>query len=139
MPDMWTHLVGGKLAVELVREEKWRRSILAHNNTYYLGCQAPDFFYYYNFQPWKRDKIGNLVSAAIHMERCQDFAVSLVSGLDPASPSYVSDVVFVLGFLCHWAIDRITHPYPYCRRGSLMLPSTVPYSDRRLDKTKWSS
>lgn len=111
MPDMWTHLVGGKRAAELITQEKWRRSISAHGNTFYLGCQAPDLFYYYNFQPWKRDKIGNLVSAAIHAERCRDFAVSLVSGLNPSSPSYISDVVFVLGFLCHWVVDRVTHPY----------------------------
>lgn len=111
MPDMWTHLVGGKRAAESIFQEKWKRSILAHGNTFILGCQAPDLFYYYNFQPWKRDKIGNLISAAIHNERCQDFAVSLVSGLNPSSPSYISDVVFVLGFLCHWVVDRVTHPY----------------------------
>lgn len=111
MPDMWTHLVGGKRVTELIAKERWRRSVLAHGNTFILGCQAPDLFYYYNFQPWKRDKIGNLVSAAIHNERCRDFAVSLVHGLNPASPSYISDVVFVLGFLSHWVVDRVTHPY----------------------------
>ena len=111
MPDMWTHLVGGKLAAQSIAQEKWRRSVLAHGNMFVLGCQAPDLFYYYNFHPWKRDKIGNLVSGAIHLEKCRDFAVSLVSELNPSSPSYISDVVFVLGFLCHWVLDRVTHPY----------------------------
>lgn len=111
MPDMWTHLVGGKLAANLITREKWRNSVLEHGNMNNLGCQAPDFFYYYNFQPWKRDKVGNLVSAAIHAEKCQDFYVSLVGGLDASAQSYVADVVFVLGFICHWAVDRVTHPY----------------------------
>jgi len=111
MPDMWSHLIGGKLAAEVMTDEKWQQIIRKHINLFYFGCQAPDMFYYYNFQPWKRDKIGNLVSAAIHGERCRDFAVSLVNGIDPASESYESDVVFVLGFFCHWVMDRVAHPY----------------------------
>jgi len=133
MPDMWTHLIGGKLAAELVADTKWRIAIDTHRKLFYLGCQAPDQFYYHNFQPWKRDKIGNLVSAAIHAEKCQDFALRLIEGIDTQAASFESDVVFVLGFFCHWVVDRITHPYIHyisgfeAKRKASSVVSAIPH------------
>jgi hypothetical protein len=108
---MWTHLIGGRLAVDSMVNGKWRKELLGHEEALSLGCQAPDMFYYCNFQPWKWDKMPNLISAAIHLERCRDFAVALVDALDQGRETFAQDLAFVLGCLSHWVLDRVTHPY----------------------------
>jgi hypothetical protein len=82
-----------------------------------LGCQAPDFFYYHNFRPWQTGRTVNMVSAAIHAERCGDFALELVRRACKESVERESALAFVAGFVSHWVLDRVTHPYIHYRAG----------------------
>ena len=123
MPDAWAHHICGQLAAQRIRDVDRRSLMLSQKAALNLGCQAPDFFYYHNFRPWQTGRTLNMLSAAIHAERCDDFAVELVKNACQGSVEPESDLAFVAGFVSHWVLDRVTHPYIHYRAG---VPGSKP-------------
>ncbi len=108
MPDLWTHIICGREVLGLV-EEGFAKTAREDRNLYFLGCQGPDLFFYHNFWPWDGD--GRVFSLAnkIHHEKCGLFLrESLKFARINPGPRIV---VYLMGFICHWCLDRITHPY----------------------------
>ncbi|MGE5654605.1 MAG: zinc dependent phospholipase C family protein [Bacillota bacterium] len=120
MPDIWTHLITGDRIATAVSHPEWSAMIHEHRRLFDFGCQGPDFFLYYNFWPWCKDKRGNALGDMIHHVHCGAFfeqvflyvaSLSGSSDFDPAAS-------YGLGLLCHWALDRATHPYIHYIAGS---------------------
>ncbi|MDZ7543944.1 hypothetical protein GNF83_22840, partial [Clostridium perfringens] len=63
MPNIWTHLLFGDEAMKAAGMSSWieERKL---RNLFYLGCQGPDFLFYHNFLPWKKDKTMNRIGSA---------------------------------------------------------------------------
>ena len=74
------------------------------------GAQGPDFFFCHRFLPWQRGEKLDMYAESLHdtppsqtLSVMRDYYWS--SGKDPVSLSYI------YGFLCHYALDRLAHPF----------------------------
>ena len=43
-----------------------------------LGCQGPDFLFYHNFLPWKKDKKLIELGSRMHKDACGPFLLELI-------------------------------------------------------------
>lgn len=108
MPDVWTHLICGREVLSSV-EERFRKLAHSEIKLFYFGCQGPDFFFYYNFLPWVGDKRGIVLGNRIHHEKCGLFFRESLKYLK-RNPN-VKTTVYLMALMCHWCLDRTTHPY----------------------------
>lgn len=76
---------------------------------YSWGAQGPDFLFCHRYFPWMRGKTLKAYGSRLHetnpsatLNAMRDF---LSRHSDPAYRSYV------LGFVCHYALDSTAHPY----------------------------
>lgn len=81
-----------------------------------LGCQGPDFLFYHNFLPWKKDKKLNELGSLMHKDACGPFLLDLVRQVQGRG-LYNPAVLYVLGFLTHHVLDRNLHPYVFYKSG----------------------
>lgn len=108
MPDVWTHIIGGREALAGV-EEGFRKMAREGKKLFFLGCQGPDLFFYHNFLPWDDDKRVSFLGSRMHHEKCGLFyRESLRYARKNHDPGMV---VYLMGLICHWCLDRSTHPY----------------------------
>ncbi|WNR42192.1 zinc dependent phospholipase C family protein [Paenibacillus roseipurpureus] len=115
MPNIWTHFIfGQKLMDELhhtaVLNDKQMRNIFS------LGCQGPDFLFYHNFLPWKKDKKLVELGSQMHKDNCGPFLLELIKQVRGRG-LYNPAVMYVLGFLTHHILDRNLHPYVFYKSG----------------------
>lgn len=81
-----------------------------------LGCQGPDFLFYHNFLPWKKDKTLNQLGSLMHTKMCGPFLEDLLRQVQGRG-LYNPAVVYVLGFITHHILDRHMHPYVFHKSG----------------------
>lgn len=113
MPDVWTHLIAGDMLLGGLQPGVWRSAAHEFRPMFDFGCQGTDFFFYYNFWPWVKDKSATAIGETVHHTRCREFhrAVFVHLKNQKQTKDYQAAVVYGLGLLCHWAVDRNTHPY----------------------------
>lgn len=113
MPDIWTHIIAGKDIASDINNPWWQQQIKENINLFRFGCQGPDFFLYYNFWPWKKDKRGCYYGDIIHTHRCGDFYQEIIKYIkhNTRPETSIPLTVYLLGLICHWAVDRTAHPY----------------------------
>ncbi|MCL6610280.1 MAG: zinc dependent phospholipase C family protein [Peptococcaceae bacterium] len=109
MPDLWTHIFCGREALAGV-EERFRKAARDLKNLFFLGCQGPDLFFYYDFLPWGDKRVFSLGNR-IHHERCGLFFRESLK-FARRNPD-AGTIVYLMGLVCHWCLDRVTHPYIY--------------------------
>lgn len=78
-----------------------------------LGAVAPDIFYFYHIFQRKKARKAQYWGNALHHRRVFEFVQAL---LDHARQEEDLDrkwkkMAFALGYLCHCAVDIVTHPY----------------------------
>lgn len=82
---------------------------MAARGAFRLGCQGPDFFFFHNMLSKTKSQhaIGNMLHERnidlVMRELCRQ------AGQDEAALAYV------MGFLCHYALDYNAHPYIYSK------------------------
>lgn len=108
MPDVWTHILCGQEVLAGARES-FRKMVQEQKKIYLFGCQGPDFFYYHNFFPWKKNKSAVMLGSRIHHEKCGLFFRESLKYLKNNPKPKI--IVYVMGLIIHWCLDRITHPY----------------------------
>ncbi len=103
MASIYTHFVFGQEVLKRL-PTKYRNLIENYKNYYILGQQGPDFFYFYKPYSDKGSKIGT----KIHQSTCEIFLENSLSNI-----KYLSEpqLVYLFGFLCHYALDIMIHPY----------------------------
>ena len=79
-------------------------------NAFLWGAQGPDFLYYHRiFQPWSKNirEIGS----RLHHEKPS----RLLSAMRDVQHSEGNETTefYLLGFLCHYSLDRTAHPFVY--------------------------
>ncbi|MTI81219.1 MAG: zinc dependent phospholipase C family protein [Firmicutes bacterium] len=133
MPDIWTHIIAGQETAAKLDNPFWQQQIEKHKDVYRLGCQGPDFFYYHNFWPWLKDKSGDFYGNAIHKEKCGQFyqeIIKYVKKIDnPIERNII--IVYLMGLITHWTVDRSTHPYIYYIAG-IEKHNQVPIGSHKL-------
>lgn len=132
MPDSITHSF---FALDVAQELKIN-SIKKHKDIYIVGAQGPDHYFFYNFMPCKKSngipKVGNL----LHSSSTQKFLITFIEKL---KKSYIdSAYAFILGWVCHYALDTTAHPYIFYVTGNYdkQDKSTYPYRGNHLQLEK---
>lgn len=103
MPDCVTHVF---IADDLYNEIKPD----VDYNYMVVGSQGPDPLFYYNYQPWRNTKKVPKIAGLIHHEKTKVFLDTFIRYAKTKSKKVKG---FVLGFLCHYALDSTAHPYIY--------------------------
>lgn len=111
MPNLYAHYFTGMDALQLLPPSTARRLM---PDPYRFGLQGPDFLFYYNAAPLRPNPRVAALGSAIHRRHVGEFLsamldfVLLESGRrQQAAASYMA------GFLGHYALDTIAHPFVY--------------------------
>ena len=109
MPDLITHYLFAKEAMIKMNKQD---QIQPYRALYDLGCNGPDFFFYYHILPWQsktnKEAIHHLGSL-LHQRKINDFFECLFNAVkqDPSSINYI----YTIGYFAHYFLDRKAHPY----------------------------
>jgi hypothetical protein len=112
MPGFVTHYIFGKETCHHITNITLQENISQHQAVYNLGLQGPDLFFYY--LPCYVLHIQNLGSLA-HKQRTGKFFQELVKSCQRISnrQEHAIATAYVAGFLGHYTLDTICHPYIY--------------------------
>ena len=120
MPDILTHSIFGEDVLKILKSSRWKDSIKDNMKLYTLGCQGPDIFLYNDFWPYIKNKRGPKIGRRMHREKTGEF---FIEGLKYIKNN-INDkdkkkklVIYLLGFMCHFALDRNAHPYIFYYSG----------------------
>lgn len=140
MPSTFTHyLLANRVYDQLLNNEyKYKKLILQFNDSitsdkifnklnqslFWWGAQGPDYLFMISFMPWSKQKKLRGYGSRLHsippsitLEniRC------IVKRLD------VKALFYAMGFICHYALDSITHPFIKYR--SVIYKDKIKYSN----------
>lgn len=116
MPAIFTHVQFGK-EVAATLPAPLKALVESHKESFYLGTQGPDLLFYH--KPLK--KKNNPVRQKgwdLHAESPEGFFLRAASLLLADEKNFqegkflptTADAAYVLGFLCHFTLDRQCHP-----------------------------
>lgn len=103
MASIYTHYIFGQEVLKRLPAQ-FRNIIERHMNFYILGQQGPDFFYFYK----PITTIGSTIGTKIHNSSCEEF---LLKNEDILQNPTEEQLAYLYGFLCHFALDIMVHPY----------------------------
>ncbi len=117
MPGFATHDLFGREVYRALRDPSLRRCIRRHTASYRLGLQGPDLFYY-NLPLLQMHGCRNVGSFMHKHDTNRFFACTrrVLQAL-PSGEEQDSCRAYLLGFLCHYALDSLCHPFVYGRTG----------------------
>ncbi|MFS0723279.1 hypothetical protein [Paenibacillus sp. 1P07SE] len=119
MPNIWTHLIFGQHVLRETREAE-KIADPDMERLFNFGCQGPDFLFYHNYLPWKKDKTMNRLGSAMHSRHCGPVIMDMLEGaigLPDSHPEREQTLVYTMGFVLHHILDRNMHPYVFSRSG----------------------
>jgi len=119
MPDFWTHIHAGEEIKNRINEAGIKKIIDDHQKLYNFGCQGPDPFFYNDFWPWKKEKRGPDKAELIHHSSGRKIFRDLLlyykyhdiieEGELPNTEHKQKQLVYLLGFAAHFALDSVCH------------------------------
>ncbi len=136
MPDIWTHILFGEEVVSEMNSEEVGL-IQRWPTLFRFACQGPDFLFYYRFWPWQNSRGVNIIGGKIHKNAGGEFIHQSIIYLrdlqsqgmngfpqpvDKAGDNVVGAPgaaiaeseqlkVYLMGLICHYALDASTHPF----------------------------
>lgn len=120
MPDFWTHLIAGEKIAAGIKAKNIKSLLDQNYQLFNYGLQGADFFFYNNFLPWQRSNKGPKRGNQIHsLSGKKIFAELLIAYKReaiyaqselPDSKLWQHNLVYLLGFISHYALDRECHP-----------------------------
>ncbi|MBQ7283604.1 MAG: hypothetical protein IJW74_01950 [Oscillospiraceae bacterium] len=100
MPDGYAHKYNGQCAMNIAKYKP------RNYRAFVLGCNGPDpLFFYQMYNPWRKISLADL-GRRMHTEKTGLFLQNLFRF---AQTNAQKD--YCLGFLCHYSLDSIMHPY----------------------------
>lgn len=121
MPDFWTHLIAGE-EIKAGIKVKNIKSLLDQNYQFFnYSLEGADFFFYNNFLPWQKDKRGAKKGEQLHLLSGNKLFAKILMAYKkegvyfqaklPDSEFWRYNLVYLLGFISHYALDRTCHPF----------------------------
>ena len=121
MPDFWTHIIAGEEIVEAIEDSKLKELLKNNYQLFNFGCQGADFFFYHNFWPWHKSEKGPKKGDLVHQLSGKKLFVEVLTAFKregvyhnrelPAEVYWQQNIVYLTGFISHFALDRACHPY----------------------------
>ena len=108
MPSVYAHYSFGSKVLDILPRET-QKLINRHKNLYQIGLQGPDILFYY--KPFGKNQI-NGYGGDMHDRPAADFFRAAAQRLFEAESSQAAAMqAYLLGFVCHFALDSICHGY----------------------------
>lgn len=120
MPDFWTHLIAGEEISQSITRKNLKELIEKNYQLFNFACQGADILFYHKFLPWqqsssskKADLIHNLSGRKLFGAVLSEYKKERVylSGQLPDSLYWQQNLVYLAGFISHFALDKECHPY----------------------------
>ncbi|MCL1986716.1 MAG: zinc dependent phospholipase C family protein [Firmicutes bacterium] len=120
MPGFITHYICGQAALKAA-DQNVQKIIKPYEQFYNIGTQGPDIFFYYIpglvFKPTLRD-----IGIHMHHHSFGDFMTNMLDTLfadEILANVKTRNLIFayISGFLTHYALDAVAHPYVYSQTG----------------------
>ncbi len=124
MPNVITHGLMAQDVRSQLETPHVKQAIESYKRAYFLGCNGPDIFFYYNQWPWKDQieakrvhEIGN----RIHQDSINAFYESWVWAINNETTAENKQILtaYLAGHLMHWSLDTIAHPYIFNQSGDM--------------------
>jgi len=99
-------------------------------------CQGPDVFYFYHLFIGKKSKIVSELGSLIHKKDSRKFFLNLVHYINDNNLKSNSSVMsFLYGYMCHYFLDTVCHPFIFYKTGKFNSkdPSTYKYNALHID------
>ncbi|MCQ2463041.1 MAG: zinc dependent phospholipase C family protein [Clostridia bacterium] len=79
----------------------------------YYGTQGPDFMFQHRILPWMKGKCRRNLASKLH--HCDPAKLFFYMGEYLNTADCDKNIVksYIYGFICHFSLDRIAHPYVY--------------------------
>lgn len=112
MPGFVTHYIFGRETCRKLENSAWKKNLATNRAAYWLGQQGPDLFFYY--LPSYVIEGRNLGSLA-HTNETNALFAGLLRSCQSLSAGPDKDIAdaYLAGFLGHYTLDTICHPYIY--------------------------
>lgn len=122
MPGSVTHYLFGMDCFDKLESNILKNIIKENKKIYSLGCQGPNFFSYYNHLPIFNSKNLAVIDDLIHTKNINEFINNMFVYSDNTYKlKYIFNnenfsnitLAYICGFLSHYTLDTISHPYIY--------------------------
>jgi hypothetical protein len=113
MGDFLTHILLADDVTDKIESRRIYEGVMKKRSLYRLGAQGPDPFYFYNIFPGWGDKELRKMGGILHKQSTGAFLKAGFERLSALSweDSWMDLAVYLAGFICHFNLDRLLHPY----------------------------
>ena len=122
MPNIITHKLFAQEVLKELRKQDIKEIIKRHPQLFYIGSNGPDFLFFYHSKPWEAYKSHSLnrLGSRMHAAHINEFYKSALESIRSQKDPVVKEnmTAYLFGHLCHWALDKTTHPYIFYRTGN---------------------
>ncbi|MEG2506170.1 MAG: zinc dependent phospholipase C family protein [Longicatena sp.] len=122
MPNIITHKLFAEEALKQMRKQDIREIIEKHPQIFYIGSNGPDFLFFSHAKPWEAYKSHamNRLGSQMHSTHINEFYEVAFRCIKEQKREDVKEnmLAYIFGHLCHWALDKTTHPYVFYSTGN---------------------
>ena len=109
MPAFSTHYLFAK---EMMEDLRRAADFPLNKDAVLIGTQGPDIFFFHRALPWQKGKMLRKAGSAMHRAKCGEILDCFRRCCDQKKDNSIAKS-YVYGFILHYALDRICHPYIY--------------------------
>lgn len=112
MPGFVTHYIFGRENYHKLNHDTWKKNLYVNRAAYSLGQQGPDIFFYYLPSYLLH---GHNIGSLAHTRETNAFFRGLLRSCHKLPSGTDRDIAeaYLAGFLGHYTLDTICHPYIY--------------------------
>ena len=119
MPNLMTHKIFGEDVLK-VSNEKVQYYVQNSPQAFSVGTSGPDFLFYHSQFPWQNQDEGKRVrktGSLVHSQKINDwYKIAVESCIKEEDVELRQRMIsFMIGHICHWALDSIAHPFIFYR------------------------
>ncbi len=127
MPAAITHFLHAEKVMEELKQND--KNLLLNRDAFLWGAQGPDFLYCHRYFPWQQGDSLKEYAEKLHHAKPSGILAAMrdyyrTTGQDRIVLSYI------YGFLCHYSLDRIGHPF--INSSTLLLLQQQPGQDEEI-------
>lgn len=131
MPGFTTHYLFGIKVYKDSTDRSIKKMISSHPQAYQLGLQGPDIFFYYLPNLFKRST--KALASLMHESRTGLFFKNAINEIDKYhGKDQEVAFAYLSGFLCHYCLDTMNHPYIYAATKYPLYKNYAPTSSEQL-------
>lgn len=108
MPAAITHFLQAEKVMDELEKQGTKYSV--DRDAFLWGAQGPDFLYCHRYLPWQRGISLKQYAKKLHREKPSSLFDAMREYVAAGNQNKIVES-YLYGFLCHYSLDRIGHPY----------------------------